>query len=52
MRLVQVKPSEDLFWAVEQRMLHTVPVHVEEGILLTYQVLNPLCKELPKLLLE
>jgi hypothetical protein len=35
-KLVQVKPIEELFWAREQRMLDTVPMHVEEGIPLTY----------------
>jgi hypothetical protein len=46
-----MKPIQGLFWA--ERSLKIFPMGtVEAGIPLTYQLMDPLCKELPGPLLE
>jgi hypothetical protein len=52
MRLVQMKPIQRLFWVKEYRPLKIVLMGTEAHIPLTHQLMDPLCKELPGLLLE
>jgi hypothetical protein len=46
MRLIQMKQIKGLFWAREWSSLKMDPMGIEAGILLTHQLMDPLCKEL------
>jgi hypothetical protein len=52
MRLVQMKPVHELTGSKEYRLLKIIPMAIEAGIPLTQQPMDPLCNELPGLLLE
>jgi hypothetical protein len=47
-----MKPIHGVFRVKELSPLQTVPMGTAEGIPLTHQPMDPLCKELPGLLLE
>jgi hypothetical protein len=47
-----MKPSQGLFWLKKQRWLKTVPIGNEADVPLTHQLMVPLCKEIPIMLLE
>jgi hypothetical protein len=47
-----MKPVWGLFWVNQQRLCETVSMGAETGNSLMEQPMDPLCKELPGLLLE
>jgi hypothetical protein len=51
MKLVQMKPVQELFWANEWRPLKIYPMDIESGIPLTHHLMDPIHKEVPGLLL-
>jgi hypothetical protein len=47
-----MKPVWGLFWTKKQRPLKVAAMIAKAGIPLMHQLMDPLCKELPGLLLE
>jgi hypothetical protein len=52
MRLLQTKHIQLLFWVKEKQLLKIVPMGIEAGTPLTYQLIYPLRTELNGILLE